>query len=145
MKKKLHLEKWALIVVVCLFISFLLPLPFSASSAPLNLEFTAKSDTGKASIDKQFNIVLSPTAELTDSYAIDISNIDLGPEETVSAFFTIYSDNVVKFSVDTTKKKITLQFLPAAEGAHEFNSVVERNEYLNDKLTTYNANLKNKQ
>ncbi|MFD2161778.1 hypothetical protein ACFSJU_05190 [Paradesertivirga mongoliensis] len=130
-------------ICCCLLLALQLFIAVPAAQATvLRRGITSVADTGKATISAGYNIVVSSTDKPTSNYIADIKASDLGSEEEVKSFFRNYSDNVVSFKVDYDKLVVYIQFLPPADGAHEFAGTEDRNNYLKTKLLTY-TNLKN--
>lgn len=100
------------------------------------------TDTLQASVDSNFTIVLKATTAASRDYVADLSPLKTKTEQELKSFFEGYSDNVALFKVDCQKLILHIHFLPAAEGAHEFSSTAERNEYLMQKLENYRNSLK---
>jgi hypothetical protein len=97
-----------------------------------------------AMIDTDLNIVITSSGQPTDSYTIDISKLTIGTDEETIAFFSKYSDSIASFTADMPHKVVRVHFLPAVEGVHHLTDVMERNNYLKDKLANYKANLQSK-
>ena len=114
----------------------------AAQAGALPRASTAVADTGKATISAGYTIAIASTDKPTANYIADLKASDLGSEEEIKSFFSNFSDNVVSFKVDYAKMVVHIKFLPPADGAHEFASTEDRNNYLKTKLLTYN-NLKN--
>lgn len=137
-----HLNKFALLPIILM----MLLVSFSAKASQVRYGSVTPisnaallSDT--ATIDVNLNIVLIATGETNGSYTADISKLNFGDEQAAVNFFTRYSDNVVVFTVNYAAKQVQIKFPPAADGAHDFVTLAERNAYLKDKLLVYKKNL----